>query len=31
LMERYAASSAEGRKAIDRIAELESRYSKTRD
>jgi transcriptional regulator with XRE-family HTH domain len=31
LMERYAASSAEGRKAIDRVAELESRYSKNRD
>jgi transcriptional regulator with XRE-family HTH domain len=28
LIERYAASSADGRKAIDRVAELESRYTK---
>jgi transcriptional regulator with XRE-family HTH domain len=28
LIDRYAAASAEGRAAIDRIAELESRYSK---
>lgn len=28
LIDRYAAASAEGRSAIDRVAELESRYSK---
>jgi transcriptional regulator with XRE-family HTH domain len=31
LLQRYAAATAEGRKAIDRVAELESRFSKTRD
>lgn len=28
LIERYAAASEDGRRAIDRVAELESRYSK---